>query len=171
MKNKVLSRVVCLKYRVFAVVSVFLLILSFVCCNKSKTEFILSEFEAVVSFKSNGVDFNGDLSYISEDDIRLVMTSPENIKGIEVIFNGNNTEIGCDGMMVSVDKLKVGTDVYTPLFLALKSLAIADTEINMEGTDIVTLGENVDIRIEISCNDMKIIKVENKGKLYNFNYI
>ncbi len=159
-----------MKYRILAVVAALLLLLSFVSCDKGTTEFKLSEFSCTVSFTCAETDFIGELEYISANNISLTMNSPEHIKGIRLVYDGNKTQVSCDGIIVQLENLTVGKDIYAPLFSALTSLSTADIRINKDGTDTVVIGGNADISIKISCNDMRITSVENCGNIYNFQY-
>ncbi len=159
-----------LKHRIFAFIVVALLLISFASCDNGTTEYKLSEFSCAVSFKCNDADFIGNLRYISADNISLTIDSPEHIKGIKFIFDGNKTDIVCDGLTVALENLTADMDVYTPLFSALVVLSAADIKVKKDGTDSVVLGENTDISIKISCDDMRIISVKNCGNIYNFQY-
>jgi len=157
-----------LKHRIVTVILISLLMLSFVSCDKGTTEFRLSEFSSVVSFTCGETDFIGNLEYISANNISLTMNSPEHINGIKLLFDGNKADIICDGMAIPIENLTPDKDVFTPLFFALSSLSKADIRIKKDGTDTALLGESADILVKFSCNDMKIISVENCGNIYIF---
>lgn len=159
-----------MKYRIVSIVAVLLMLLSFVSCDKGTKEFVLSQFNSVVSFECNGADFIGNLEYASADNICLTMSSPEHMKGIKIVRNGNKTNISCDDLTVPLENIKSDMDIYTPLFSALASLTTSDVKIKKDGTDTVVLGENSDIRIKILSSEMQILSVENCGYTYNFQY-
>ncbi|MGN0467651.1 MAG: hypothetical protein ACI4GY_02865 [Acutalibacteraceae bacterium] len=72
---------------------IFVLI-TFCSCGKSETVFYTQPpFEGTVSCNANGISFSAKVICKSGDDISLVVTSPENIKGITLSKNENTSAL------------------------------------------------------------------------------
>lgn len=159
-----------MKRRIIKLSIILLFPVFLISCGKGTKEFRLAEFKSVVSFICNDTEFTGNLEYISAGNISLTLNSPEHIKGIKFVFDGNKTDIICDDLLVPIENLKVGTDVYTPLFNTLSYLSAADIKIKNDGIETVVLDENLEVSVNISCGDMRVVSLKNSGIIYNFNY-
>lgn len=159
-----------MKLRIIKLSIILLLPVFFVSCSKVTKEFRLEEFKSIVSFVYNDTEFTGNLEYISAGNISLTLNSPEHIKGIKFVFDGNETDIICDDLTVPIDFLTAGTDAYTPLFKLLSSISMTEMKIKKDGIQTVVLDENSEASVNISCSDMRVVSLKNSGSIYNFNY-
>ncbi len=160
-----------MKLRLAALICVLILPLSLVSCSQKTKEFSLSPFECYISVESETVTLEGRLSYSLPSDVRFTVTSPDDINGVSVFCEGGIIRISSGDVVFNLDEISSEYDLFTPLFNFLHLLSTAETEVNYEGTDVLTLcDESGEYNAEISCDEMRLLSLKSKGITYKFIY-
>ena len=149
----------CLKLTV--IILTLMLVLS--ACKKSETEFVLNEFSSTVTFCLEEEEYKGDFVFRNKDEMTIVLSQPESIKGSTFTYKNGETTLSFDGVIIAVRK----TSPIKILFEALSDFSKAPHTVKRKGTEVISsLNENGKYDVSVNCDEMRIKEINTGETVY-----